>query len=91
MVDGMATFVVETYLSGSTDGEPDSTISRIRSAADALSAAGEAVRYLRSIFIPDEEVCLLLFEADSAELVKALTERAGVDADRVAVTDGQER
>jgi hypothetical protein len=87
----MATFVVETYLSRAAHGEPDSTIARVRSAADDASAAGEAVRYLRSIFIPDDELCYLLFEAESVEAVTAVTARAGVDADRVALTDGLER
>ena len=87
----MATFVVETYLSRAADGEPDTTIGRVRSAADRLAAGGTSVRYLRSIFIPDEELCLLLFEAESVEIVNAVTERAGIDADRVAVTDGRER
>ena len=87
----MATFVVETYLSRAADGEPDSTIGRVMSAADDLSAAGETVRYLRSIFIPDDETVLLLFEADSVEVVRAVTIRADLDADRIALTDSRER
>ena len=86
----MATYVVETYLSRAADREPDSTIGRVREVADDLSATGEPVRYVRSIFMPDEEICLLIFEADSVEVVRALTVRAGVDADRVALTDGKE-
>ncbi|MCI0344571.1 MAG: DUF4242 domain-containing protein [Chloroflexi bacterium] len=86
----MATYVVETYLSRAAEGQPDATIGRVVSSADAISAEGPPVRYLRSIFIPDDDTVLLLFEADSIEVVRAVTVRAGIDVDRIALTDSRE-
>ena len=86
----MATFVAETYLSPAVAGEPDLTITRVVAAADELAAVRLAVRYLRSIFIPGDETCLLLFEADSMELVESVAEHAGLDPDRIALTETRE-
>lgn len=83
----MATFLVETYLSPAAAGEPDATIDRAKSAAAQLAAAGHSIAYLRSLFLPDDETCLLLFEADGAGLVRTLTEQAGLDPDRVSLAD----
>ena len=86
----MATFVAETYLSRAAEGEPDATIARVVAAAGELAAAGVTVRFVRSIFIPGDETCLLLIEADSAEQAAALTARAGLDPDRIALSETRE-
>jgi hypothetical protein len=41
-----------------------------RLAAEELMRRGTAIRYRRSIFVPDEETCFLLFEAESADAVR---------------------
>lgn len=79
--------MVETYLSRDAAGEPDSTIARATSAAAAVTSEAGQIRYLRAIFIPEDETCLLLFEATSAELVQATARRAGLDPDRVTPAD----
>ena len=84
-------YLMESYLPRHELPERAQAVARVRRAARAVSAQGTPVRYLRSIFIPDEEVCFLLFEAESVEVVSAVTDRAGVDVDRVALTDGRER
>jgi hypothetical protein len=86
----VATFVVETYLSRAAANEPDQTIERVTSSAAAVAAEGSPVRYLRSIFMRDEETVLVLLEADSIEIVRAVTVRAGIEADRIALTDTRE-
>ena len=83
----MTTFVVETYLSRDAEGEPDLTVSRATEAATQLQGSGQAIRYLRAIFIPDDETCLLLFDADAAEVVRTAASRAGLDPDRVVEAD----
>jgi hypothetical protein len=87
----MATFLVETYVSRSAAGEPDRTISRTIAAVAELEAAGRAIKYLRSIYVPDDEICLLLFEAGSADTVALAARRAGLDPDRIAFADSRER
>jgi hypothetical protein len=86
----MATFILETYLSRSAEGEPDRTIARTMAAVVELEASGEVIRYLRSIYVPDDEICLLLFEAGSADAVSLAAARAGLDPDRIALADSRE-
>ena len=56
---------------------------RARLAAADLSAAGTPVRYVRAIFVPDDETCFHLFEADSPEAVDEAMRRAGFVGARV--------
>jgi Protein of unknown function (DUF4242) len=41
------------------------------------------VRFVRSMFIPDDEMCFLVFEAESAAAVARLAEQALLPIDRV--------
>ena len=79
----MVTFVVETYLSGHAEHEPDRTVARATAAIAELNDAGEPIRYVRSIFIPEDETLLLLVEAASAEVVRTAIARAGLEPDRI--------
>jgi Protein of unknown function (DUF4242) len=86
------TFVVETYLSSHVEGEPEATIARVEAAAGAAATAGEPVRYVRSIFVPDDESCLLLIDAPSAEAVDRVAASAGLAPIRIAsvwLSDGE--
>ena len=76
--------MVETYLSRHVEGEPEATVARVEAAARATSTAGDPVRYVRSIFVPDDESCLLLIEAPSAAAVERLLAHAGLTSIRVA-------
>jgi hypothetical protein len=53
------------------------------SASHQLSAAGQAVRYLRSLFIVGEARCLCLFEAEDEAAVAALNEAARLPFTRI--------
>ena len=44
---------------------------------------GTPVRYLRSLFVPDDETCFLLYEAASAEAVRETVRRAGLAFERI--------
>jgi hypothetical protein len=44
------------------------------------------VRYLRSIYVPADEMCFHLFEAASVEEVRAASELAGLSAQRIVET-----
>jgi hypothetical protein len=56
----------------------------IREAADELTRRGTRVQYRRSIFVPAEETCFVLLEAESIEQVHATTRLANVPCDRVS-------
>ena len=42
------------------------------------------MRYLRSIFVAEDETCFLLYEAASADTVRTAAGRAGLPFDHVA-------
>ena len=58
--------------------------SRARRAADTLQAEGELVRFLRAIYVPEDDTCFFLIEADSPQLVDEVGVRSGVSFHRVA-------
>jgi hypothetical protein len=78
---GMRSYLVEVYepRRGAT-----TAASRARSAAEAVSRAGTQVRYVRSIFVPEDETCFHLFESSSREAVAAVAERAAFVFARIA-------
>lgn len=56
---------------------------RSRAACRELSAGGTPVRLLRSVFVPEDGSCLLVFEATSTEAVRGAMERAGLPSERI--------
>jgi hypothetical protein len=53
------------------------------SASQRLTAAGQRVRYLRSVFIPGEARCMCLFEAEDEAAVVAVNEVAWLPFTRI--------
>jgi muconolactone delta-isomerase len=53
------------------------------SASQRLTAAGQQVRYLRSVFIPGEARCMCLFEAEDEAAVATLNQAAGLPFTRI--------
>jgi hypothetical protein len=43
--------------------------SRARAGAEEMSREGAAIRFLRSIFVPEDQSCFFLYEGDSIETV----------------------
>ena len=79
----MPNFVVERYRSSS---DPDSLWAvAVRLTAGARDARpdGTSVRYVSTIFLPGDETCLHVFEADSEADVLAVTRQAGIEVDRI--------
>lgn len=79
----MPSYLVESYLPHGGSEELGATSARACRAARALSVGGRRVRYLRSALLPGDELCLHMFEADSAALVSEASELAGITAERV--------
>jgi Protein of unknown function (DUF4242) len=78
-------YLVELYVSGHDVGELEHLAARAARAADELERQGKSIRYLRSIFVPEEEMCFHLYAAKSVVEVREASERAGVHPERVAV------
>ena len=76
-------YLVESYLPASRVEDVSSVDTRARAAADDLRRSGAGLRFVESIFVPVDEMCLLVYEADSAELVREASRRAGIPCERV--------
>jgi hypothetical protein len=74
-------YLLELYVSRADDHAVEHCVDRMRL---ALEHQGTPVRYLRSIFVPDDETCYLLFEAASAEAVREAAQVAGLPFAHVA-------
>ena len=80
----MPEFLVELYVSRADAASTVPGAERARLAAEELSRQGTAIRYLRSIFIPDDETCFHLYTAGSVEAVHELATRAGLRFERIS-------
>ena len=88
----MPRYLAELYLPMAGAGDLEKAAARACTAAEEMSRAGSTVRYLRSIFVPEDETWFLLYEAPSAAAVLEAGARAGISIERVAdavVTEGQ--
>lgn len=75
--------MAEQYLSA-VDGCAAACRARAaRQASEQLSLEGTLVRYVRSIFIPEDETCLHLYQAESVEAVRTAASRASLRLERV--------
>jgi hypothetical protein len=74
----MPYYLVELYLSGADAGEPQQSAARARAGAQQLARKGIHIRYLSSIFVPDDEICFHLIEAPSAEAARDASEQVAV-------------
>jgi Protein of unknown function (DUF4242) len=77
----MTSWLIEAYTPGSTNVAEVET--RARDAAAELTQAGTPIRYLRTIFVREDETCFHVFEAASAETVRQVAERARLSAQRI--------
>ena len=77
----MTRFLVEAYTPASI--EIAEVEARARRAADQLANTGTDVQYVRAIFVPEDELCLHLVDAASAEVANDLVRRAGISPDRI--------
>jgi hypothetical protein len=80
----MAEFLVELYVPRTDDAAVKRGAANARRAAKKLTREGTPVRYLRSIFVPEDETCFYLYEAETAEAVREAARRADLPFERVA-------
>jgi hypothetical protein len=77
----VGTFVVERYLAGWTAEEIDTLLARLNELTAHFESYG--VRYVRSVVVPGDEVCLWLFDGPRAEPIANANESAGLPTHRV--------
>ena len=78
----MKSYLVELYQPAGSGNGP-AGVQRAREAAAQLTHEGTQVRYVRSIFIPDDETCFHLFEGILVEVIGKASRRAALDYDRI--------
>jgi hypothetical protein len=79
----MTQFLVEVFTPRSNAGELAAAERRASSAARRLSRADAVVRYVRATYIPEDEICLFVFDARSREEAVLVARRAGLEPIRV--------
>lgn len=79
----MAAFLVEAYQPRTRLKELTALVRRASVVAQAMSADGAHVRYVRTTFVPEDETCFHLFESASSEAVEDVCRRAALTFDRV--------
>ena len=84
---GPVTYLVECYWPGTTHGAISEAIDRARAATTGISATGQQVRFVRAMFVPEDEAVLIVFEALFPQAVREATEQAGLSADRISVAE----
>ncbi len=79
----MNAYLVERYLPGLSEAELRAGIARVQAACAELSAAGNEIRYLGSIFLPLEEACFCRFDGERPSVVAQVNDRAGLSYARI--------
>jgi len=80
----MAEYLVELYVSQGDHAVAQHHVAVAEQAGADLTREGRAVRYLQSFFVPEDETCFLLYEADSVDLVTEAVGRAGLRLEHVS-------
>jgi hypothetical protein len=83
--DTSSIFLVERYLPVTDLDELAAAVTRVGSACADSDAA---VRYLHSTFVPAEDTCFCVFQAPSAQSVRAVNEAARFGLDRIVSAVG---
>jgi hypothetical protein len=76
-------YLVEAYVPRSQAQDARVLGHRASVAAARLSREGMPVRYVRTTFVPDDETCFHLFEAESQDVVGEVCRRAGIFSARI--------
>jgi uncharacterized protein DUF4242 len=83
----MPSYLVEHYLARTGDGVLRAAATNARGAAEALARAGTPIRYVRSMYVAEDELCFHVFEAPSREAVFQAVGRAGLTDGRITETE----
>jgi Nickel responsive protein SCO4226-like len=79
----MHEFVAEQYFSRTDVAGAGRARGAAQHAAEELASDGVAIEFVRSIFVPEDETCIFIYEADSLEIVQLSAERGGLAFDRI--------
>jgi len=86
----MAEFLMELYVPRGDDRMVERSARDARLAAKELTREGRPVKFVRSIFVPEDETCFLLYEATAADDVAEAARRASLRFDHIALAHDTE-
>jgi hypothetical protein len=76
-------YTVELHLPRSGWADLQDAAARARQATEQMQREGEHVRFLRSIFVPEDDACFFLYEGSSARSVREAATRAELGVRRI--------
>ena len=79
----MPSYLVETYLARGRAGERGARERRAHTAAEELTQERTPVRFERSIYVPEDEICFFVFDAPTGRDAALAAHRAQLDPLRV--------
>ena len=79
----MPIFMVDRILPGITKEQLAGAQKKAIETSQQFTAQSKPVRFIRSMFIPDEAHCMCLFEAPNAERVREVNEAAKLPFTRI--------
>ena len=74
----MTVFMVDRDLPGITMEQLAAAQKAAIETSEEFTQEGTPVRYIRSMFVPEESHCMCLFEASDPEVVKQVNETANI-------------
>jgi hypothetical protein len=80
----MPEFVGEQYISRTDPAAVRRSVGAARRAAQQVTRDGASVRLVGSVFVPEDETCIHLYEADSIQSVQLAATYAGLRLERIA-------
>lgn len=84
----MAEYLVELYVPRTSAPVVESDVRRALLGGEQLTREGTAVRCVRSIFVPEDETWFLLYEATSADDVRAAARSVDLPVERIVEAVG---
>jgi hypothetical protein len=82
----MGKYLLELYAARGDEAALERAVELTRRAAERLTREGTRVRHLRSLFVPADETCYVLLEADDAATAQEAATAAGLPFERPAST-----
>ena len=80
----MPSFILETYVPRLSAGGLDAVVLRVREAA-----AGTTVGHIRSYFVPEDDMCMHVFDGPSLAAVQVIADTAGLETERIVQSVGE--
>jgi hypothetical protein len=80
----MPEYIAEQYFSRTDSAGARRAASAARRAAEQLAREGTDVELVRSIFVPEDETCIFIYQADSPDSVRTAAERGALAFEHIA-------